>query len=55
MKTLRPLALLILAGLLPLQAAAQAPSNYPNRAVRVLVGYPAGGANDIVEIGRAHV
>ncbi len=48
MTPLRPVLLLALAGLLPLQAAAQA---YPNRAVRVLVGYPAGGANDIVARG----
>jgi tripartite-type tricarboxylate transporter receptor subunit TctC len=45
MKTLRPLALFLLAGLLPLQAWSQA---YPSRPVRVLVGYPAGGANDLV-------
>jgi tripartite-type tricarboxylate transporter receptor subunit TctC len=45
MKTLRSVVLVALAGLLPLQALAQA---YPSRAVRVLVGYPAGGANDLV-------
>jgi tripartite-type tricarboxylate transporter receptor subunit TctC len=45
MKPFRPLLFLILAVLLPLQALAQA---YPQRAVRVLVGYPAGGANDLV-------
>lgn len=37
--------LLAAAALLPLQALAQA---WPSRAVRVLVGYPAGGANDII-------
>lgn len=51
MTSLRSVLLLALAGLLPLQAAAQAGPNYPNRAVRVLVGYPAGGANDIVARG----
>lgn len=41
----RLLVLALLALLPPLQALAQP---YPSRPVRVLVGYPAGGANDIV-------
>ena len=44
-RTLLCLLAALLPPLLPLQAAAQ---SYPSRPVRVLVGYPAGGANDIV-------
>ena len=28
---------------------------YPNKPIRMIVAFPAGGSTDIIEIGRAHV
>ena len=60
--TLDAVALLAVAS--PVAAQTDTASNYPNRAIRVVVPYPAGGTSDILvrligqkltEIGRAHV